>query len=244
MRLKIICSLDHEEIPENFRRKILSIFKKGLAETSPNFFEALFGTNKQKNYTWSTFFPQAIFKQGCIIIPEKKFILNFSTGDAEIAVLFQNAFSSLIDEKVLFGKNVLKIVEVTPVSQPFIRSNSVVFRTGSPIVVREHNQETKKDWFHSVGQNQDNFIKVLKQNMLYKWESEYGAGFKEDLAKLEFEPINMKKTVIKHYDKFIEGSIGTFELTGSPYLLNLFQQYGLGSLTGSGMGFIEVVKEG
>ncbi|MFC0232521.1 CRISPR-associated endoribonuclease Cas6 [Vagococcus entomophilus] len=241
MRLKIICSLDHEEIPQDFRRKVLSLFKKSLSNTNHEFFQALFGTNKQKNYTWSTFFPQAVFKQECIIIPEKKFILNFSTGDAEIGLNFYNAFCRLKGKKVAFSTgNTLCIQTIQMVHASSIKQNLATFRILSPIIARNHNRETKKDWFYSIN-DLEMFQHVLKENLGYRLSAKYGEYVQNDIENLVFEPIQMKRTVVKHYDKFLESSIGLLKVNGKPYLLNEIRDNGLGSLCGSGFGMLEIV---
>ncbi|MGX7418963.1 CRISPR-associated endoribonuclease Cas6 [Carnobacterium gallinarum] len=239
MRLKVVCELDSEELPKDYRRKILSLMKIGLNKVNPTAYQELFESNKRKNYTWAVFFKNAVFNKETITIPDKQFILNFSTGDAEKSVLFYNAFTELLNEEVKISGKTFQITDVEAVPQPKIRTNHVIFKTLSPIVVREHSQSTKKDWFWSVTQNETKFLDVLKQNLLYKLESNSEESLKTDIEQLSFKPIKMKKTVVSHYDKQIEGSIGTFELTGASYLLNEFQQSGVGSVTGGGFGFVE-----
>lgn len=243
MRLQITCSLENERISINYRRSCLSLIKTAIWKQDQQRFNELFDQNTQKYYTWSVYLKKSIFVKEEIIVPNKELIFNFSTGDAETAVLFQNAFSNLIDEEVPFGENIVTVQSVVPISQPMIRGSAAIFRTVSPIVARDHDRETKKDWFYSVSQNEGAFLKTLKTNTFYKWENFYGDSLKQDLEALVFTPINMKKTVVQHYEKYIEASIGTFKLEGKPYLLNLFLNSGWSSISGSGFGMLNLVEE-
>ncbi|MBO1304766.1 CRISPR-associated endoribonuclease Cas6 [Enterococcus sp. 669A] len=243
MRLQIICSLENESIPINYRKSCLSLIKTAIEKQDQRKFHEFFDQNTQKYYTWSVYLKNAVFGKEEILVPNKELIFNFSTGDAETAVLFQNAFANLLDEEVPFARNKVTVQSVIPVSQPMIRGQAAIFRTASPIIAREHDRETMKDWFHSVSQNEAAFLETLKANTLYKWEDFYGDSLKQDLEALVFKPIKMKKTVVQHYEKYIEASIGTFRLEGKPYLLNLFLSSGWSSLSGSGFGMLDLVEE-
>lgn len=243
MRLKIVCSLENENIPMNYRRSCLSLIKIAIEKQDQEKFHELFDLNATKYYTWSVYLKNAVFGKEKITIPSKELILNLSTGDAETAVLFQNAFANLIDKEVPFAKNKVTVQSVVPVSQPMIRGQAAIFRTASPIVARAHDRETKKDWFYSVSQNEEAFLGTLKANTYYKWEDFYGDSLKQDLEALVFKPIKMKKTVVQHYEKYIEASIGTFKLEGKPYLLNLLLNNGWTSLSGSGFGMLDLIEE-
>lgn len=243
MRLQITCSLKKDRIAINYRRSCLSLIKTAIWKQDQQKFHELFDQNTTKYYTWSVYLKNAVFSKKEIVVPNQELIFNFSTGDAETAVLFQNAFANLMDEKIPFGENEVTVQSVIPVSQPLIRGSAAIFQTASPIVARDHNRETKKDWFYSVSQNEAIFLKTLKANMFYKWKDFYGDSLKQDLEELSFTPIKMKKTVVQHYEKYIEASIGTFRLEGKPYLLNLFLNNGLGSISGSGFGMLSLIEE-
>ncbi len=241
MRLKIVCQLANEMIDQDYRRKVMSLVKKGLEATNPELYQKLFSSNVQKFYTFSVFMKNAQFKESSIIVPDKQLLINFSTGDAELAVSFYNAFCSQIDQSVPFGENKITIQFVENVPQSVIRDSKQNFRTLSPIIVREHSIETRKDWFWSVNQDMEKFKIIMKANLLNKYQDKYGDSLEQDIADLDFEPIAMRKTVVRHYQKQIEGSIGTFVLKGAPYLLNDLAKSGVGSLTGGGFGHCELM---
>lgn len=167
-------------------------------------------------------------------------MINFSTSDAEIAINFYNAFLAMKNETILWGNDLTTTIKkVDIVTLPPIVTEKIQVRTLSPIICRHHNQETRKDWFYTYDDKE--FLPILKRNMTFKLVDRLGETARYDLEKLTLTPIKMKKTVIKHYEKQIAGSIGTLEVTGKAYLLNEFVDSGVGSLTGSGFGMVEKV---
>ncbi len=241
MRLKIVCQLANEVIDQDYRRKVMSLVKKGLEATNPELYQKLFSTNVQKFYTFSVFMKNAQFKESSISIPDKQLIINFSTGDAELAVSFYNVFQSLKGKEERFGKeNTIILKELKMIHQAEIVTSSSLFRTLSPIVCRNHDQQSQKDWFYSVI-DFENFEKTLKANLYYKLVPKYGEFINSDIDGVVFTPLKMKKTVIKHYDKSIEASLGSFELQAAPYLLNELRDNGIASLCGGGFGMIETI---
>lgn len=241
MRLKIVCESSQHKLPMNFRSKIMMMIKTYLAKQNKELYGRLFNDNTMKPYTFSVYLPQAKFEKVYITLGEsREFVINFSTSDAEIAINFYNAFLAMKNETILWGNDLTTTVKkVDIVTLPPIVTEKIQVRTLSPIICRHHNQETRKDWFYTYDDKE--FLPILKRNMTFKLVDRLGETARYDLEKLTLTPIKMKKTVIKHYEKQIAGSIGTFEVTGKAYLLNEFVDSGVGSLTGSGFGMVEKV---
>jgi CRISPR-associated endoribonuclease Cas6 len=53
----------------------------------------------------------------------------------------------------------------------------------------------------------------------------------------------MKEVLVKHYNGYVRGFKGVFELSGSPEILQFVYDYGFGIRTGQGFGLLELVKE-
>ena len=66
-------------------------------------------------------------------------------------------------------------------------------------------------------------------------------GTQQNVNGIKIKPINARKTVVKFYEKNIESSIGEFLLEGSPELLQLLYDCGIGSKRSSGFGLFEVI---
>ena len=107
----------------------------------------------------------------------------------------------------------------------------------SPLVVREHNNETKKDYYYSF--QHEEFEEMLKINIR---EEIKNADIPERLIEtFSIEAINAKKTVIKFYEKQIEASLGIYKLNGSPELLDYLYKAGIGSKRSSGFGMFTII---
>ncbi|AQY50206.1 hypothetical protein PWEIH_07556 [Listeria weihenstephanensis FSL R9-0317] len=238
MRLKIVCELSDEKFPLNFRRKILMIFKTGLKQSYPEVFEELYGTNTQKDFTFSVYFENGVFGKNEITVTSKRLIINFSTGNAEQAIMFYNAFTNLRGKATRISDTCdLRIISVNIVKMKPIASNSIVFKVLSPIVCRDHNRDTQKDWFYMFEDEQ--FVPLLKRNLLIKLQDKYGDFVGQDIAAMKITPVSMKKTVALHYDISIVCSLGLIEIEAPKYLLEHVLNEGLGSLTGTGFGMLE-----
>lgn len=239
MRFKIVCDVSDQVIPLDYRRKILSMIKKGLESTDKEKYQELYESNTFKEFTFSVYFGQAIFQKNVIQLKDNKFILNISTANMELAFYLYNCLTSLRFKKLDWGNGLsVKIQSVSRVPQPSITEDCVVLKTLSPIVVRDHNKETSKDWFYSV--EAPEFLEILKRNMVSSLVPILGEYIRYDVEELELKPINMKKTVVRFYDRQVECSLGCFSLSGKPHLLNYLMQSGIGSLTGSGFGMCEL----
>ncbi|MBC1797334.1 CRISPR-associated endoribonuclease Cas6 [Listeria booriae] len=240
MRLKIVCNLDQEEVPLDYRSKIVMLIKSGLIKKHPDVFSDLYDSNKQKEFTFSVYFKDAQFNKNVIIVEGKEVIINFSTGNAKLALPLYNAFTSQMWQKVKISEQCnLQITKVDMVKERDIASGSSVFKTLSPIVCRDHNQETYKDWFYDY--SDEEFESILKRNLQYKLEKKYGSFVAEDIKKVSITPINMKKTVVLHYDLYMACSIGLLKIEAPQYMLEYMASSGLGSITGMGFGMLEQV---
>ncbi|MBC1671790.1 CRISPR-associated endoribonuclease Cas6 [Listeria welshimeri] len=238
MRLKINCNFDSKIIPKDFRSKVVSLFKSGIRKSSPERYEDLFGGNKYKQYTFSVYLPKPRNEGAEIHLDEPNCIINFSTGDAETGVVFYNALISLRDSKILFGAgNNITIKNIQMVPEKKIISNRTILKTLSPLVSRDHNRETFKNWFYSFEDKK--FEPILKRNMLPYLVEAFGEQARYDLEKLKITPISMKKVVVYCHEIHIESSVGIFELEAEPYLQNYLLENGIGTMTGSGFGMIE-----
>lgn len=232
-----MCELSDERFPLNFRRKILMVIKTGIKQSYPEVFEALYSVNKPKEYTFSVYFKDGIFGKDGIIVKGKQLIINFSTGNSELAIVFYNAFIGLRNSPLKITENCkltvqhVDIVKVAPVV-----GESVVFKTLSPIVCRDHDRETFKDWFFSHEDEQ--FVPLLKRNLLIKMREKYGDFVESDIEAMRITPLKMKKTVALHYDIYIACSLGLIEVEAPKYVLENMLSEGVGSLGGTGFGMV------
>ncbi|PDJ13100.1 CRISPR-associated endoribonuclease Cas6, partial [Listeria monocytogenes] len=96
------------------------------------------------------YLPKPQNKGAEIQLNEANCIINFSTGDAETGIIFYNALISLRGSKVLFGAgNHITVKNIQIVPEKKIIGKQTILRTLSPVVSRDHNRETFKNWFYS-----------------------------------------------------------------------------------------------
>lgn len=245
MRFKIqleVISDEKEFTPKTisirYHSLFLSLFKKGLEHAAPDYFNDLYGTNKEKYFSQALIFHHGIFSNKEIQLNSPKITWLFSTPKADLAMAAYNAFTYLKKMKSLtLTKEVtLRIRQIIPIYQEPITTNTIDFKLISPLIVRDHDRETRKDWF--LGFEDAAFETVIKNNLKHKLVQELGDGVQYDIDRMKIEPLKMKKTVTRIYEKFIQGSIGTIRLTGEPYLLNYIRDAGFSSKSGLFCGFM------
>lgn len=248
MRFKINLELDsmHEEIeiPIKYQSIFLSLLKRGLENVAPEVYRELYAQNKEKLFSQSVIFKGAKFEKDKILLQTPTITYLFSTPKADLAMAVYNAFIFLKEMKTIpfVRGSKIKVRSVSTIYQETITEKQVVFQAVSPILARDHNRETRKDWFLDFADEQ--YEAVLKQNLINRLVPEMGQGISYDINNLKIKPLKMKKTVTKAYEKYYQGAIGTIELTGEPYLLNVIRDVGLGSKTGMYFGYLNQVKQG
>ncbi|MBC1434810.1 CRISPR-associated endoribonuclease Cas6 [Listeria rocourtiae] len=240
MRLKISCELSSNKIPADYRRKVVSVMKAGLSKSNEAKYKEMYSGNKQKNFTFSVYLPKPKFNGTIIELERKNIVINFATADAELGINYYNALVNVKDKLLPFSQmNQIKVKNIQIVQEEQIVAGRMAFKTLSPIVCRDHNKETKKDWFYWW--EEDAFETILKRNLYFQLRDKFGEYVKSDIDALEFREVAIKKTVVICYNLHVACSLGKFELTGQPYLLNHFVQGGIGSMRGMGFGMIEKI---
>ena len=250
MRFGVPIVLKHRDLSNspvsisiNYDAPLLSLMKLGLYKTNLDLFKKLYEAPTQKLFATSVYFPGAKFTKDKIILgKENKLVLFFSTDDLNLGMSFYNAFIYLhhvskTSTALTFGPDLTaEVWKLYLVNVPKITQNKVLFKTMSPIVLRDPNNKflvcTNKD-------DMQKFNEVLVQNTIGKLTNhpELLAYAKE----LKFIPIHTKHTIRKEYNLAINATRGLFILQGNPVLLNFLQNAGLGSKTGSFAGMITAI---
>lgn len=238
IELKFNSESEHPTIAMDYAPGILSLIKLGLSNVNVKLFEELYNKNTAKNFTFSIYFKDnVLFKKEYIELGSSKIcILNFSIDDGARALYFYNSFIWLQQQNNLrFDReNTVKFGKIELVRETLIVSDMVIFRTLSPIVVRQD----QKIFLSYSENNAKLFNETLRINMKSRLQEEYSAEFLQMVDTLEFQPIKVKKVVSRNFGLFVEATKGSFVLKGNPVLLNLINQIGLGVKCGSGFGMI------
>lgn len=223
---------------------VLSLIKTGLSAENPSLFKELFEKPTQKCYATSVFFPNATFTKDSIILNrEGEMKLYFSTANTNIGINFYNAFIYLnhLDVSTLpFGHEYLADVKkLYTIELPKITQNRAIFRTMSPIVVRDNNGRFISCPTNTTEQEIIKFNEALRRNTFNKLKD--SPMLASTVEELRFKPLKMRKTVRKSFGLNIECTKGIFELEGNPTLLNYIHSSGLGEKTGSFSGMISLI---
>ncbi|MEJ5173151.1 MAG: CRISPR-associated endoribonuclease Cas6, partial [Hydrogenothermaceae bacterium] len=170
-----------------------------------------------------------------------RFLISLVNGLRKVKVFnLSNEENMLVNGEKIY----LELVDIKVLKERPIQSKTVIFKTNSPIIIEDKND-------NPVIFDDENFEKELNEvtNRIFMSDIVKGRGLSEPL---KFEPINMKKQVIKHTLKsfrektgkpvmYLTGSSGIFKLTGHPKDLEILYKIGIGNRTGQGFGMVEVI---
>lgn len=237
MRYKLFFELENKDISIQYRKSILSFFKKSLSEYDNEIYEKLYHAKDpiMKPYTFSVFFKDSEFKENRIIVNSKQMELNISIADYEIAVILYNAFNHQRNKIFHLEHNSMTLKNIVLIQEKQINTEEIAIKFMSPLIVRQ--RENEKDYYFSVEGKK--FLETLKINIKEQLKL---TNYSMDIVdSIKLEKINGRKTVVKFYEKQMEGSIGTFKLFGNKELLNFLYRAGIGSRRSSGFGMFEII---
>lgn len=237
MRYKLFFELENKDISIQYRKSILSFFKKSLSEYDNEIYEKLYHAKDPiiKPYTFSVFFKDSEFKENRIIVNSKQMELNISIADYEIAVILYNAFNHQRNKIFHLEHNSMTLKNIVLIQEKQINTEEIAIKFMSPLIVRQ--RENEKDYYFSV--EGEKFLETLKINIKEQLKL---TNYSMDIVdSIKLEKINGRKTVVKFYEKQMEGSIGTFKLFGNKELLNFLYRAGIGSRRSSGFGMFEII---
>lgn len=242
MRFNVQLSLEKEKISKDKNRIFISLLKNNFNSYNKDYYTHLYKEvpNKIKNYTFALYMPGCKFLRDNIIIPDKKIILNYSTNDYEDGIMFFNAFLSNKGKEFPIKDNKIIIQKVNIVQEQPIYDSSIVFKTLSPIVVREHMGDNRKTWYHSL--NTEKGQAIFLENIKYQLKDVFGDRVVYDFNDIVIEVSNENKEVkVKNYGIEVLSNITKLKVTAKPYILDYFYKAGIGSKRGSGFGMLDIV---
>ena len=242
MRLRFEFTVTNNEIPLDYRRIIISFFKKSLEKNGEDTILKYYRGKDpiQKDFTFSVYFDSPVFKKDIIEIKNNSMIINFSTSNYETGVDFYNSMIKMMNYAFEFkDNNYIILKNIVSIKERLTSSDSVLVKTLSPILIREHNKDSNYDNYLLI--SDDNFQNQIKQTLLNIVNKKDIDITKDDLESFEIIDINKSKEVkVLYYGHKVNGNIGKFLLKGKPTIINYLIQSGIGSRTSSGFGMIEI----
>lgn len=238
MRLKLIFKLENNKIDFQYRKGIISWIKHALQEYNEDLYKEIYQGNNKKTFTFATILSKPKFENQEITLENNQFSIVFSAYNYIYALHLYNAFIKQKFQKYSLNKNSMTLISIIKIPEKKVDSEVIKIKMSSPLICRNHNQETLKDMYYAF--DRPEFKQYLDINIEKQLEAE-----NLDINLLQnfgIVPINAKKIVISVYEKKIECSIGTFELRGNKTLLDYLYKAGIGSKKAMGFGLFEIIK--
>jgi len=266
LRIKIL--IKTEKIPIFYRHRVVSLIKEALKNSDREYKEFLYKNSITKPFSFNLVIPKIKKKEKAKIQIDHNYQVEdtvFTLEDTSYLSLYISAldyrflislfnglknlktFDFSSDENMLINgeKITWKIQKVVPLHEKPAQSDTIIFKTNSPIILEDRQDKpilfSNKDFEKHLNEITDRILKSphIKDKGLEK--------------PLKFEPIKMRKQVIKHTLKsfreqtgkplmYLTGNAGTFRLSGHPKDLEILYKIGIGNRTGQGFGMVEVIK--
>ncbi|MEG1310636.1 MAG: CRISPR-associated endoribonuclease Cas6 [Romboutsia sp.] len=240
MRFCLNLELEKNNFPTDHRKVILSYIKKALSEILDGmYYSRYFQDNVQKDFCFSVQLSKPKFNKDEIILDNNEIKILFTTDNKQkTALLLQQAFMKQKNKKFSIpNSNSMTLKNITQNKEQQITNSKAIFKTYG-LCVREHNKESNKDIYYVY--NDEKFNEQL-QVVLKNQASQ--AGFSKEMAEsIKFVPLNCKKVLIKHYNTYVDTTVGSFLLEGNPLLLQYLYNVGMGSRNSS-FGYLDLVTQ-
>jgi len=244
MRFSLVLELKKNVFSIEYRRVILSYIKNTLSDCNKGkYLDRFFENTNQKDYCFSVIFSKSKFRNNEIELENNEIRILFSTSDKNKTGFI--LFSAFINQKnkqfPLENNNFMTLKSIKAQKREELQNNRAIFKTtlGSGICVREHNREDNKDKYYIYSDKE--FREKLKLVLINELNN---ADFtKEEIQEVCVNPIQCRKTVAKHYKRYIDISVGIIEISACKDILQYFYDAGIGSRKSSGFGMLDLVTQ-
>ena len=241
MKILLQFQLKNNKLPIDYRRVILSFFKKALSEIADGkYYEKYYFKPERRNFSFALNLPNPKFSKSEITLGKNEFRITFSTSDKMTGFVFMSAFIKQKGNNFSAPlENVFILTNISQIGDKTASSSTALVKMLSPLCIREHSRDENKNSYYSVAS--ESFEK--KANKIIK-EQLIESGFDDKRVKgFSIKPLNSKKTVVFHYGNYIECSLGEFVLNGDKAIINYLLQSGIGSRKSAGFGLPILVAE-
>ncbi|MFW5889709.1 MAG: CRISPR-associated endoribonuclease Cas6 [Bacillota bacterium] len=235
MRYTLEFELENNVIPIEYRRAIISFIKKSLELYDNALFKKYYESHEIKPFTFAVRLTRPKFDTELITLDNSLLEISFSTSESMLGIQAYNAFSLQRNKKFNMRNNNMVLKRVIIQKDLKVNSEDILIKMLSPIVLREHSKN--HDFYYSV--KHKDFERVWSNQIKYQLER----LLVRDVGGLLIKKVRPQMVVVKHYDQFIESSIGSYVLKGAPHILQTLYDAGMGSKSSAGFGMFEVLKQ-
>lgn len=241
MRVMLEFSVKKNEFPTDYRRIMVSWLKYLLSRVHEGkYFKKYYHDTVQKPYTFSMIFKNPVFKKDIIYFTDNKIKVLFSMMDEKMeGYIFNMAFLEMkdVDFQLPMG-NSMKLIGVSRIKEKLITEDRAVFRTapGGVVLIRDHNRDNKDKFYTVEDENyKEKLNEYLKNQCLM-------AGFTEnEVSKVTVNTVCGKKVVVKNYNSYVDGVVGSFDISAPSYILQYFYTLGLGAKKSLGFSTVNLL---
>ncbi len=236
MKIILSAKLKKKELITDNRPALVSFFKNAFSMYNEDLFDKFYSTKsgKQKSFCFSIKFNGPKFSDNIILLSDESIELTIHTYDIEDGIDIYNALClQKRKEYPLPDENSLTITDVIIRNHKTITSEEITIKMYSPLLVRKHDE--RKDYYLTAEHAE--FVKYFRMSVEDFLNKENINLDKE----IEIVPVQPKKTVPVSFGHKVTGNLGVFKLKGSPALLNLLYQSGIGSRRSQGFGLFEII---
>ena len=237
-QLKLDFTLEKPELPLELDRLLVSFIKASTSNYSTELYESLYDKTKSviKPFAFSYYLPGGRFKDDKILLQETRFSMFFSNADLAQMILFFNSFKMMKFQHYPIKNNSMTLTSVRTRKLREIKETEVIIKLQSSLIVRRHEVETNKDYYYTCDDSE--FENVLKENINFFLQK---LSIPISTDGFGILPIKGKKIVVNVFGRKVDASIGIYKLYGSPDLLNLLYQAGMGTRRSEGHGKFEII---
>ena len=162
-QLKLEFLTDNNILPPDYRRYIVSFFKKATENYAKEFYDNNYNkeNNHMKTYTFSTYFPKASITSNNVRLKNNLFVIYFSDSNIKELMHFYNSFLMMKGKKFIIKNNSITLKDVINLPIRDIQSNEILIKMTSPLLARFHNNKTNKDQY--LLYDDSNFQECIKK---------------------------------------------------------------------------------
>ena len=230
------------KIRKEYRRDLLRFIKNSLSDYSPEIYKKYYADkkkNKPKPFTFSISFSitkKPSNKGDYFVLNNNSLKIHFSFIDYTFGMTIYNALLQNKNNIKIFGDTVQKIEYINLEKDRKINDNIVVFKTLSPILVRDLENGKGKGF---IDFTHENFSENLKKNIIHL-ANHFLQKTNISEKDIFVEPVKMKSDIINHYGGEI-GNTGIIKISAPLEILQLIYDAGLGAKRSQGFGMLEVL---
>lgn len=230
------------KIRTEYRRDILRFIKNSLSDYSPEIYEKYYADKKEnqpKPFTFSVSFSVAEKpnnENDYFVLDNDSLKIHFSFADYIFGMTVYNALLQEKNNVKIFGDAIQKIEYINLEKDKKIDDNMAVFKTLSPILVRDLQNGKGKGF---IDFSHENFSDNLTKNITHL-ANHFLQKTTISEKNISVEPVKMKSNIINHYGGET-GNTGIIKISAPAEILQLIYDAGLGAKRSQGFGMLEVI---